>query len=292
MSRIAILTPDPVDALQWGELPREVYERMAGPLLEAGLEVQAEPWTLAPAERLAGYDLVLPILIWGYHFDLARFQARIEAWAAAGVRLRNPVSVLRWNAEKRYLDALAARGAPIIPTLFVDRLEPAHVAAAAERFGSERLVVKPQVSGAAWKTVKLKPGDPLDGAPEVDAMIQPFLPSVAEEGELSLLFFERRFSHAIRKQATGGDFRVQEQFGGLNSPLQPEPEALAAAEQVLAAIDEPLLYARIDLIRGLDGKWALIEIELIEPDLFLSYEREGVARFVEAVRAAASAETV
>jgi glutathione synthase/RimK-type ligase-like ATP-grasp enzyme len=287
LSRVAILTPDPADEVKWKDLPREVYERMAGPLRAAGVEVHAEPWTRVGAEALKGYDLVLPLLIWGYHFDLMRFRDALGRWEAAGASLRNPTSVLRWNADKRYLDTLAARGAPTIPTLFVDRLEPADLTRAAERFGTEALVVKPQVSGAAWKTVKLRPGDALDEAPETPAMIQPFLPAVAQEGELSLLYFDRRFSHAICKQATGGDFRVQEQFGGINAAHEPEPAALAAAERVLEAIDEPLLYARIDLLRGLDGQWALIEIELIEPDLFLGYERRAEERFVEAVRAAA-----
>jgi glutathione synthase/RimK-type ligase-like ATP-grasp enzyme len=289
LSRIAILTPDPVAGRLWGELPREVYERMAGPLAEAGLEVRPERWSQASTEALAACDLVLPLLVWGYHFESERFTSRVDRWEAAGVRLRNPASVLRWNSDKRYLDALAARGAPTIPTLFVDRIATADLAAAAERFGTEALVVKPQVSGAAWKTVKLRPGDPLDEAPEVPAMIQPFLPSVAVEGELSLLWFDRRFSHAVRKRAAKGEFRVQEQFGGVNEAVTPDAEAMAAAQRVLAAIDEPLLYARIDLIRGLDGRWALIEIELIEPDLFLGYERRAGERFVEAVRTAAEA---
>jgi glutathione synthase/RimK-type ligase-like ATP-grasp enzyme len=118
-------------------------------------------------------------------------------------------------------------------------------------------------------------------------MIQPFLPAIGEEGELSLFYFDRRFSHAVRKRPRAGDFRVQEQFGGEAEPCAPEADALAAAEAVLAAIKEPLLYARVDLIRGLDGHWALTEIELIEPDLFLAYDRLAPARFVAAVRGAA-----
>ncbi len=289
MRRVAILTPDPVAAEHWGELPGEVYDRMAVPLAAAGLDVRPEPWTQAPVERLAAYDLVLPLLVWGYHFEADRYLAAVDRWEASGVRLRNPASVLRWNSDKRYLDVLAARGAPVIPTLFADRLAPADLDAAAARFGTRTLVVKPQVSGAAWKTVKLSPGDPLDDAPDGPAMIQPFLPSVAVEGELSLLYFDRRFSHAIRKRTSGGEFRVQEQFGGINEAIAPDADALAAADRVLAAIDEPLLYARVDLIRGLDGRWALIEIELIEPDLFLGYERRAAARFVETVLGAAAA---
>ena len=289
MSRIAVLTPDPADAVKWGELPGELYQRMAAPLAAAGLDVRPEPWTLAGPEALAGYDLVLPLLVWGYHFDVARFRAAVGRWAQAGVRLRNPASVLSWNCDKRYLDVLAANGAPTIPTRFVDRLSLDDLAHAAAAFGAETLVVKPQVSGAAWKTLRLRPGEPLDGAPDGPAMIQPFLPAIGEEGELSLFYFDRRFSHAVRKHPGAGDFRVQEQFGGVNEACEPPAEAITAAEAVLAAVAEPLLYARVDLIRGLDGRFALIEIELIEPDLFLAYDRRAPERFAEAVRTAADA---
>ena len=289
MSRVAILTPDPADAVKWGELPGALYEAMAAPLAGAGLEVRSEPWTLVQAESLAGYDLVLPLLVWGYHFDVARFRAAVGGWAEAGVRLRNPAPVLMWNCDKRYLDVLAADGAPTIPTRFVDRLDEDGLARAADAFGTAVLVVKPQVSGAAWKTLKLRPGEPLEGAPEGPAMIQPFLPAIAEEGELSLFYFDRRFSHAVRKRPRAGDFRVQEQFGGVNEACDPPAESIAAAEAVLAATAEPLLYARIDLIRGFDGRFALIEIELIEPDLFLAYDRRAPDRFAAAVRVAAEA---
>jgi hypothetical protein len=289
LSRVAILTPDPADAVKWGELPGELYATMAAPLAAAGLDVRPEPWTRAAPEALAGYDLVLPLLVWGYHFDVARFRAAVGRWAEAGVRLRNPAPVLGWNCDKRYLDVLAAGGAPTIPTVFVDRLAPGDLARAAEAFGAGTLVVKPQVSGAAWKTLRVRPGDPLDGAPEGPAMIQPFLPAIGEEGELSLFYFDRRFSHAVRKRPGAGDFRVQEQFGGVNQACEPPAEAIAAAEAVLAAIEAPLLYARVDLIRGLDGRFALIEIELIEPDLFLAYDRRAPERFAAAVRTAADA---
>jgi hypothetical protein len=289
LSRVAILTPDPADAIEWGELPGALYERMAAPLVAAGLNVRPEPWPLARPDALARYDLVLPLLVWGYHFDVARFRAAVGRWAAAGVRLRNPAPVVMWNCDKRYLDSLAANGAPTIPTRFVERLAPADLAHAADAFGTATLVVKPQVSGAAWKTLRLRPGEPLDGAPEGPAMIQPFLPAIGEEGELSLFYFDRGFSHAVRKRPGAGDFRVQPQFGGGNAACDPPAEAMAAAEAVLAAVKEPLLYARVDLIRGLDGRFALIEIELIEPDLFLAYDRRAPDRFAAAVRTAAEA---
>jgi glutathione synthase/RimK-type ligase-like ATP-grasp enzyme len=145
------------------------------------------------------------------------------------------------------------------------------------------------VSAGAYRTLKLRPGEPLDGAPEGPAMIQPFLPEVGGDGELSLFYFRGRFSHAVRKVAKSGDFRVQPEYGGHISPLTPDADVLAAADAVLAAVEEPLLYARVDLVRDLDGRPALIELELIEPDLYLDYDPERGAAFARAVRLEAEA---
>lgn len=283
MSRVAILTPatdDPSFQGRW----REVFDRMARPLIDAGVEVAGTTWT--DDADLTAFDLVLPVTAWGYHRKITLWTARCDAWAAAGVRLLNPASVLRWNADKRYLGRLWDAGAPAIPTVFVDRPTAADVEAAALRFGVDRLVVKPTVSAGAFRTVLVAPGDPLDDGPQGPALIQPFLPAVGTDGEVSLLFFDRRFSHAVRKVARPGDFRVQPEYDGLVGAYAPKPDELAAAEAVLAAVEEPLLYARVDLVRDRAGEPALIELELIEPDLYLGYDPGAGPRFAAAVTAA------
>src|SRR5690606_9388824 len=110
-------------------------------------------------------------------------------------------------------------------------------------------VVKPAVSASAYRTLRLAPGDRLDGAPEGATMIQPYLPAIETEGETSLVFLGGAFSHAIRKVARPGDFRVQPEWGGIISAATPEADQMAAARAVLEAVEEPLLYARIDLVR-------------------------------------------
>jgi glutathione synthase/RimK-type ligase-like ATP-grasp enzyme len=117
-------------------------------------------------------------------------------------------------------------------------------------------------------------------------MIQPYLPTIESEGETSLLYFGGRLSHAVNKRPITGEFRIQVQFGGQYVAL-PEPPAgaLALAEKTLAAIDEDLLYARIDMARDAEGGWLLMEAELIEPDFYLGSAPEGGARFAAAVRA-------
>lgn len=286
MTRVAILTPDPADPSYAGQWPG-VLDRLVRALSTADVEAQGAPWTdhADDASGLTAYPLVLPLIAWGYHRDHARWMAATRRWAEAGVRMLNPPQVLGWNSDKSYLDRLAGRGVAIPRTMWVENVAPADVETAFARFGTNTLVIKPRVSGGAWKTVRLSRGEALTDAPDGPAMIQPYLPSIETEGETSLLFFDRRFNHAVRKSPVAGEFRIQVQFGGRYETVAPPLEALALAEQILAAIDDDLLYARIDLARGHDGEWLLMEAELIEPDFYLDHDPANGAGFAEAVMA-------
>ena len=160
--------------------------------------------------------------------------------------LFNPPALMRWNTRKTYLQELAAAGIPVVPSRF-GPADAASVAAAFAAFGCDEVVAKPQVSGGAWQTVRLKRGDPVE--PIADAIIQPFLPAVGGEGELSFLFVGGRFSHAVRKVAAAGDFRIQPQYGGVLTAFTPDAADVALAERVIAAAPAAPLYARVDLIR-------------------------------------------
>lgn len=281
--RVCILTPDPADEgyrTRW----RDVLERNAGPLRAAGLDVRHRSWADGP--DLAGFDLVLPLLVWGYPRAHGQWVTAVERWRGEGVPLQNPASVLTWNADKRYLAGIERRGAPVVPTLFVPRLSEAGLEEARARFGADRLVAKPQVSSTAWQTIRWSPGAPLEGGPEGAAMVQPYLPEIERSGEVSMIFFGGAFSHAISKRPQPGDFRVQPEFDGIIAAHSPDAAEHEAAARILAAVEEPLLYARIDLVRGPDGAPLLIELELIEPDLYLGYDEGAGARFAAAVAAA------
>lgn len=287
MSRIAVLTPDPADSSYAGQWPA-VLERLEGALAAAGIEVEPTPWTdhVEDASGLTGRPLVLPLIVWGYHRDHPRWMQACETWEQAGVRMLNPPSVIGWNSDKSYLGRLAEKGVAIPPTIWIDGVAQPDVDAAFDRFGTDVIIVKPRVSGGAWKTLRLSRGERLAEAPEGAAMIQPYLPSIETEGETSLLFFGGRLSHAVNKRPVAGDFRIQTQFGGQYAALpQPPAGALALAEQTLAAIDEDLLYARIDMAQGRDGQWLLMEAELIEPDFYLGTAPEAGVAFAQAVRA-------
>ena len=287
MTRIAVLTPDPADPSYEGQWPG-VLERLAEALATAGITVEPTPWTdhVEDASGLADYPLVLPLIVWGYHRDHARWMQACATWAAAGVRMLNPPSVIGWNSDKSYLGRLAEKGVAIAPTIWVDGVTQGDVDAAFDRFGTGVVIVKPRVSGGAWKTLRLSRGERLEGAPDGPAMIQPYLPTIETEGETSLLFFGGELSHVVGKRPVAGEFRIQVQYGGQYAAL-PEPPAgaLSLAEQTLAAIGEDLLYARIDMARSPEGQWLLMEAELIEPDFYLGSAPEGGRRFAEAVRA-------
>jgi glutathione synthase/RimK-type ligase-like ATP-grasp enzyme len=280
--RIAVLTPAP-DEPRFAAIVSRWFDRLAGALRLGGLEAEARTW-VAPGE-LSGFDGVTPLLAWSYFQAPDDWLALLDRLEGLGLPVANPVQTLRWNTRKTYLAELAAAGAPVTPTLFVEALTPALIAEAHARFGPD-LVAKPQMSGGAHQTVRLSLGADADGAPPGAAMLQPFLPAVTEEGELSLFYFDRRFSHAVAKRATGGDFRVQYQFGGQYEPITPPTAAVAAAEAVLAATPVRLVYARVDLLRGPEGGFYLVELEAIEPDLYLQHAPDGGAAFAVAIRTA------
>ncbi|QSF54335.1 ATP-grasp domain-containing protein [Brevundimonas fontaquae] len=286
MTQIAVLTPDPADKSYVGRWP-EVLERLKATLESTGATATATPWTdhVEDASGLAAYDLILPVIAWGYHRDHGRWLKACATWSEAGLAVANPADVLRWNSDKTYLARLADKGVPIPPTRWTDRVTQDQVDAAFADTGAPVLIVKPTVSAGAFRTLRLTPGEVLSGAPEGAAMIQPYLKSIETEGETSLLFFGGRFSHAVNKRPVPGDFRIQVQFGGLYRAVTPDAAAMALAEQVLAAIDEPLLYARIDMARDHAGRWVLMEAELIEPDFYLDHDPANGAGFAEAVMA-------
>ena len=278
--RIAILTPDPASEgyqTRW----RDVLDRNAEPLRAAGYEVAGRAWV--GSTDLAEFDLVLPLLVWGYPFVPEQWAEAVGRWEAEGVRLQNPPSVLRWNADKSYLGTLAGRGAPVVPTLYGDRLSNEELEEAARQFRTTELVAKPRISSSGWQTIRWTPGASIEDGPAKAAMIQPYLRDIETGGEVSLFYFGGRYSHAVSKRPQPGEFRVQPEFHGIIRAYQPARDEFEAAERILAAVEEQLLYARVDLVRGLSGDPQLIELELIEPDLYLSYDAKGGEHFASAV---------
>ncbi|MEA3538874.1 MAG: hypothetical protein U9R73_07060 [Pseudomonadota bacterium] len=275
MTQICILTPDSgYEAF----VPRAEDEFRA--LL--GESVRFQPW-IAPLS--AADTIILPLLAWGYQSRGDDWSAALDAWEAAGMPIANPVPLMRWNTDKRYLFDLEAKGVPVIPTVFAPALSEADIAEARARFG-DTVIVKPPVSGGADGTYRLAANDPLPNDVRGKPMlIQPMMAAIATEGEYSLFYFGGAFSHAILKVPSAGDFRVQEQFGGREITVEAPTEARAVAQQALRAAPGEALYARIDMVRGADGGLRLMELELIEPALFLSHAPDGGKLFADALSA-------
>ncbi|WP_374239931.1 RimK family alpha-L-glutamate ligase [Zoogloea sp.] len=249
-------------------------------LAQLGVAADIVPWD-APVDW-AAWPLVVVRTPWDYFRRLPEFLA----WAERTRRLArfvNPYEVIDWNSHKQYLRGLAEAGIATVPTLWLDHgCGDARARLAARGWGE--VVVKPAVSIGAIGALRAAALDPaclehLDRlVAEGDVMVQPFVASVAEAGEVSLVYFGGRFSHAIRKQPAPGDFRVQDMYGGTVHPHQPTAAELAVADAVLARTPAPTTYARIDLVE-FDGAPALMEAELIEPELFLGATPEAATNF-------------
>ena len=235
----------------------------------AGIRLETRVWD-DPDFDPAGYDAVMIGTCWDYMEKPDAFRD-VLVRADAATRLFNPLDLVLWNTRKTYLRDLAARGAPMIPTVWAGQADAGTIADAFDTLGCTDIVVKPVLGAGAWRQARIRRGEtlpPADRLPPADCMIQPFLPSVGEEGEYAFIYFGRDFSHCALKRPAPDDYRVQSEYGGTETIHQPSPDELALTRSVLDCLDTIPLYARIDMLRGLDGRLALIEIELIEPYLY------------------------
>lgn len=262
------------------------------PLLAAlaarGLRAQPAVWD-DPSADWSAPKLAVIRSTWDYYLRLDDFLA----WAAktaSVTSLWNPEPVLRWNTHKTYLRDLEQRGVPIVPTAWITAGTPVpDLAQLMAARGWQRVVIKPAVSAGAFETILVDAASVEQGqrhierlSPGVDLMVQPFLSSVDDYGERSLLYIDGRLSHAIRRapalgQGAGRPFD--------SDPAAPAPDEIDVATTVLAAAPADLLYARVDLARDDTGQPRLMELELVEPQLFLRHKPAAVDRLADAITA-------
>jgi glutathione synthase/RimK-type ligase-like ATP-grasp enzyme len=238
----------------------------------------------------AAYDLVLPLIAWGYHQQFARWQTVLDRFERDHVRVANPVTVLRWNGDKSYLAELHNKGVSTVPSLVFDALDEPALDRARDTFDTAELVVKPLVSASAYGTFRVGSGDSF---PEQvrgwRMLVQPWLKDIVNSGEYSLIFFGGKFSHAVSKVPRPGEFRVQPEYGGIIGPCDPPPGSVELGKAALTASPAATTYARVDIVVGNDGHLQVIELELIEPALFMGGVSEAGPRFADAVLSAATA---
>jgi len=281
MIRAAVLVPAPDYPEDWAW----AFDVQAAALERGGITVEARPWN-DPGD-LTAFDLLLPLVAWGYQTDPRRWLQMLDQLEQADVVTVNPVPLLRWNSNKRYLEALGAKGIPTVPTMLIERLDETALAAARADFGAD-LVIKPLISASAYGTHRLGPADPIPSdAAGRTMMVQPFLRSVIDEGEYSLMLFDGVLSHSIIKRPTAGDYRTQPHLGGTEVACAVPGGALEVAGAALAAAPAAAAYARVDLIRLADDTLGVIELELIEPSLWLQHAPDQGASFAAAIAARA-----
>ncbi|MGA2012082.1 MAG: hypothetical protein ABSH51_16390 [Solirubrobacteraceae bacterium] len=265
-----------------------VPDRESGLLMTAlaqrGIEAAIRPWDRE--WDWASAALVVCRTPWGYFLEVDAFLGWAHAVATA-TRLVNPVRTLAWNAHKSYLLDLERAGVPIVPTVLVRSAAPAAERDAALA-GDHEVVIKPAVSAGAVGALRARLDRERASCAEHlerllsagDALVQPYQPAVAQRGEVSLVAFDGRFSHAVCKRPAPGDYRVQLYHGGDVAAHRPTSEELAVAAAAVAAAPTATSYARIDLVAGRSGP-IVMEAELIEPQLFLDADPEAPGRFAD-----------
>jgi glutathione synthase/RimK-type ligase-like ATP-grasp enzyme len=254
---------------------------LAASLRRLGIETVACVWN-DPSVDWSQYDAVLMRSTWDYFQHYAAFSQWLDALPIPTI---NNKALLRWNSNKRYLPELAKHGVDIIPTTIVSAKDLPHALSAMHR---QEVVIKPTISGTAWHTVRGVVGDTameqaIAQLPQAfEYLVQPYLPEIVTDGEWSLIFFEGEYSHAVIKRPADGDYRVQGEFGGTARSVEPDATLIASAKQALVASAAmgyaDIAYARVDGVMT-QGRFLLMELEVIEPLLHLGGRPETAERF-------------
>ena len=259
------------------------------PLAARGIAVETIPWN-DPDADWARYALVVVRSTWDYQHHAGEFLATLEQIEGV-TRLCNSAAIARWNMRKTYLRELAARGVPTVPTIWRDGLARGGLLTLFDELGADEAVIKPVMSGNAEGAYRLDRERVLDQGDEIERyyadrplMLQPFQQAILTEGEFSLFYLNGEYSHCILKVPKPGEYRVQEEHGGeMRGVSDPDDDLLGAGAAAMAAIGVPLLYARADFVRCDDGEFRVMELELVEPALYLRMDPGAPVRFADAI---------
>jgi glutathione synthase/RimK-type ligase-like ATP-grasp enzyme len=254
-------------------------------LRRRGVEVEVVAWT-KPGVDWNEFDLMVLSSTWDYHRREPEFREWVSRRNRGGL-LRNRGEVVAWNTDKDYLRTLEVAGVPTIPTIWTEPGAEDGIERTVAELGWSDVIVKPRVDLGAERLARVETAmvGRILRALDAPGMAQPFLSSVETVGELSLVFIGGELSHAVRKAPGRGDFRVGSQYGGTQQRIEPPAAALDLANAALAAAPGNLLYARVDLIFDDERRPLLVELELIEPNLFLGLAPGAGETFARAILA-------
>ncbi len=260
-------------------------ELAIAPLKELGWQVETISWR-DKAVDWNDFECVIIRTTWDYQKSPHEFLEVLRKIDESKARLENALQIVEWNLSKLYLRELEENGIKIVPTIWgeksVDQMAFNNWLA---HFQTDEIIIKPIISATAEFTYRLK-----EFAPELTEtfankpfMVQPFMPKVVSEGEFSLFYFGGIYSHTILKTPKPKDFRVQEEHGGIITQVSPSEKLLETAQQVFEFITPTPLYARVDFVRDENDNFCLMELELIEPALYLRMDKDVPKRFAKIV---------
>ena len=234
------------------------------------------------------YDSVIVRSTWDYQNDSEKFIGVLEKINCVS-HLENDLDLMKWNMNKNYLFDLEQKGVKIVDTIWERKFNRNLAPEYFDKLDTDEIIIKPNISANADNTFRLtreKLDKNLGQLEKIftakEFMVQPFLNSIIEEGEYSLFFFNGKFSHSVLKKPKENDFRVQEEHGGDIQPFKVSSELISIAENIIKKLSTIPLYGRVDLVRTKENEFALIELELIEPSLYLNKNDQSPAKFVKA----------
>lgn len=254
-------------------------------LKAAGVECKPVIWD-DPLVDYSEYSFMLIRSAWDYHYRYTEFSKWLETLETMQTRVYNEIAVLRNNLHKAYLKDFSASGFNLIPSVFVDHSDVADIDSTFERFSCDELVIKPMIGASSYHLERIRKGEHFDLLHYAlnntcGFIVQKYMPEVALHGEVSLVYIDNAYSHAVTKKPRQGDFRVQDDYGGTFEYFQPDKHLRQHADAIIQHYNKDLLYARVDCLY-FDGQFFLMELELIEPILYL-HDPVFRRRFVNAV---------
>ncbi len=282
-------TPKTVAFVTYSALPNGTEDdRLAMHCLrDQGIKADVKIWD-SPGVDWTVFDSIVLRSCWDYHKRPAEFAQWIQRLAMLDAPLWNRPEHVLWNMNKQYLSDLSAKGIKTAPTMWLDKGSRADLSAIMHEQGWEKAMIKPVISASAHRTWLVSTEEAIEKQPELDAMlhesgamVQRFIEEITERGEWSFVFLNHEYSHAVLKQPARGDFRVQENFGGLLREDKPGQELIEQAGRIMESVEGPYLYARVDAI-DTGRELLLMELELIEPHLFLA-QGNAARRFTNAI---------
>ncbi|MDZ4729413.1 MAG: hypothetical protein SH820_05665 [Xanthomonadales bacterium] len=266
-------------------------DRALQPLADLGWAPSVLSWRQTKIPW-SDFDVVIIRSTWDYWDDMNGFLDVLQAIDAQTL-LANSLGLVRWNLAKTYLRDLERQGVLIVPTLWKDHLDAQAVQACFAELASDEIVIKPVIGANGVDTFRLHVAMPKAEFEKVAArfpakagraaMAQPFMSKILTEGEYSLFYFNGEYSHAILKVPAAGEFRSQEEYGSEIRSVTPEELLRSRVEQALSTLHPAPLYARVDLVRDAENDFRIMEMELIEPSMYLRTEAGAPARFAMAI---------